>query len=342
MPVERCRVFVSGFASVTLRSRGRPSRWTVTVTSVPPSASATASRRSLAVLDRGSAELEDDVAGLHPRLARRPVGVHRADQDARLPSELEVAGQLLADLHVLDPELAGAAAQHAEDHVVPVVALPVPGVRHRRPRGQRRGEGVRRRRGLGRLRHLDVEVRHLEVELAHPRKSVSAEDADAALPLGEGRGELLGGAATADVDRHRPAGRRLADQAGQVTRAPDGFAVEPHDDVALLEAGLLGGAPLLDRADLRPAQVALRVVEAHAQHAAPGVADDHPLLDLLLLVLLPRPHVPRPEGEARQENGGDDQGQSGQTLHGTSFGCPDSTLRRGATAQSRGVRAILR
>ena len=46
MPVERCFIFVSGFASVTFRSRGRPSRWTVTVTSFPPSAAATASRRS--------------------------------------------------------------------------------------------------------------------------------------------------------------------------------------------------------------------------------------------------------------------------------------------------------
>ncbi len=120
--------------------------------------------------------------------------------------------------------------------------------------------------------------------------------------------------------------------------AADGLAVEPHDDVALLDPGLLGGASLLDRADLRPPQVALRLVEAHAQHAPAGVADDHPLLDLLLvLVLLPRPHVPRPEGQARQENRGDGQGQSGQTLHGTSFGCPFSPLETQAGGPKSGA-----
>ena len=80
------------------------------------------------------------------------------------------------------------------------------------------------------------------------------------------------------------------------------------------------GLPVLDRADLRPADVALRVLEAHAQPAPAGVADDHSLLDLLpVLVRLPGPHVPRPEGQARHQDRGNTQGQSSQTLHGASL-----------------------
>src|SRR5207247_6791662 len=82
----------------------------------------------LAVLHRLPVELQDDVAGLEPGLARGPVLVHGSHQHPSALPDLEIPGELALDLLVLDSQLAGARAQ-LEEELPGTVAIEAEGVR---------------------------------------------------------------------------------------------------------------------------------------------------------------------------------------------------------------------
>ncbi len=136
-----------------------------------------------------------------------------------------------------------------------------------------------------------------------------------AVALAERRGELLGGATAQDLDRDGSARRRLADQPDELGRAAHALAVEADDDVSLLDPGLRGGAVRLDRAHLRPARIALDVVETNPQETTATVADDDALLDSLLVAAALAGPDGGHESHAGRERQRGAEGQSHRTLH---------------------------
>src|SRR5205085_11454722 len=125
--------------------------------------------------------------------------------------------------------------------------------------------------------------------------------------LGHRQRKLLRRALSPHVYRGVGARTRAADEARQVARALDRFAVERDDDVARLDAGLLRRAALLHRVDERAA----RAVEAEgggelARHLLDDDADAPARYAALFLQLLQDivRHVGRDgEGEAHEATG---------------------------------------
>jgi len=177
--------------------------------------------------------------------------------------------------------------------VLAIVALEAP--RHRRVWRPGRERSVRRRR-----RHSHLPFRHVEAPLLRP---LATEHPHAVATLGERGGELLRGAAARHLDRDRASGRGLGDEARELARAAHRLAVEADDDVAFLDAGLLGRAVLGDRANRGPAGLARRVADGDAQPPASRARDDL-RLDLLVVVVPAGPHVGQPEAEGREEDCG--------------------------------------
>ncbi|PYQ16846.1 MAG: hypothetical protein DMF80_03115 [Acidobacteria bacterium] len=234
------------------------------------------SRDALAQLlgarDRLAADLHDDVAGFQPRLRRGGALVHLAHEQ-RPVGDLEVSGELAGQLLVRDAEPPG--AFHEEPPPRAVDPLP-----HERLEGKH-----------GRERRLGRHRRQLHPEVA--RLAGQGE----ALALLQGGGQPLGRSVAAHLDRHRPAGRRLADQAGELGGAAHGLAVEADDHVVGLEAGPGVGVDLFHEGaalvgQLQPRTLlAADVGQAHPQvDAAPCHAQgpDDRLADLALPRLLPR------------------------------------------------------
>src|SRR6185312_5526702 len=158
--------------------------------------------------------------------------------------------------------------------------------------GQRRGSGriFDEQSIVPDLRFLVIrQWPHRDAELALAlRRRVRACDLRVVVERADRRGERHRTPVTPDVDVDLRPRRHVADAARDIGTVGDRYVVDLADDVARLEAGLVGGAALLDAAD--DGAVRIRQVEALGQRLVETLDADAKtaMVDLAVLLQLLR------------------------------------------------------